>query len=313
MILYSPYLVALALIVAVIIDWFLGEPKKWHPLVAYGHWASFVEKMLWQQQGDSPSRLPGVLALLMTIAIVLVPALTLHYVIVGLPFVYFLFSSVIVYLCIAPRSLKEHAQAIAAPLLAGDLPLAREKLSMIVSRDTQALSEAEISTAVCESILENGSDGIFAAMFWFVVAGIPGVVLYRAANTLDAMWGYKNERFLHFGWAAAKFDDLLNYLPARLVALSYALLGDFSSSIKCWSTQSREWKSPNAGPVMSAGAGALNIILGGKAQYDGEYQQRPELGCGNVASVKDISSALRLIQRTVFLWLTVVALLAISL
>ena len=123
-------------------------------------------------------------------------------------------GTIFLYLAIGASSLKTHAEAIANALDAQDIPLARQKVSYIVSRDTSALDAESIARAGVESVLENGSDAVFAAMFWFVVGGAPGVVLYRLSNTLDAMWGYKNERFINFGWAAARFDDCLNYIPA---------------------------------------------------------------------------------------------------
>ncbi|WP_177316845.1 cobalamin biosynthesis protein, partial [Burkholderia ubonensis] len=127
----------------------------------------------------------------------------------------------------------------------------------------------------------------------------------------DAMWGYRTPRFLTFGWAAARIDDLLNWAPARLTAASYALLGDTASAWRCWRTQARHWDSPNAGPVMAAGAGSLNVQLGGPAVYHGELEHRPVLGAGSPASAAHIVAALSLVTRTLALWLALLVASAI--
>ncbi|MND94303.1 cobalamin biosynthesis protein [compost metagenome] len=189
-----------------------------------------------------------------------------------------------------------------------DLAQARLRVGYLVSRETAELDETAVARAATESVLENGSDAVFAALFWFVVAGAPGVVLYRLSNTLDAMWGYRNERFERFGWAAARIDDVLNYLPARLVALTYALLGKTRLALQCWRTQAPAWDSPNAGPVMAAGAGALGVQLGGAAVYHGELHERAQLGEGPAADADAIERGWRLVRHGVWLWLLVLCL-----
>jgi adenosylcobinamide-phosphate synthase len=156
-------------------------------------------------------------------------------------------------------------------------------------------------------LLENGNDAVFGTLFWFIVAGAPGAVLFRLANTLDAMWGYRTPRFLAFGCVAARIDDGLNWIPARLTASSYALLGNTRLAWCCWRSQAPAWSSPNAGPVMSAGAGALGLALGGAACYDGVMEDRPPLGTGRVASAADIGRAWRLVAGTTALWVGVLS------
>ncbi|MCL4104048.1 UNVERIFIED_CONTAM: hypothetical protein GTU68_034910 [Idotea baltica] len=239
------------------------------------------------------------------IALTLVPVFAVAYFTVRDSFLSHLVIVVGVYLVIAPRSLREHATAVSDALYAGSTADARFQLSRLVSRDTQSLDEQAISAACCESVLENGSDSIFAALFWFCIPSIIAHGNYEAINTLDAMWGYKNNRYLYFGWAVARTDDALNYCPARLVAFSYAILGNTRRAFHCWFTQAPLWKSPNAGPVMAAGAGSLNIVLGGSAMYDGNDQSRPTLGAGAPARPEDIERSLALVQRTLIMWLTI--------
>jgi len=228
---------------------------------------------------------------------------TLHAVSARSPGLALAMSAVVLYLAVGHRSLSDHAQPIASALESQDLPAARTAVGRVVSRDTAALDATQVAGAATESVLENGCDAVFGALFWFVLLGAPGAVLYRLANTLDAMWGYRTPRYARFGWAAARIDDVLNYVPARLTAVAYAVCGDARRAWHCWRTQGHTWKSPNAGPVMAAGAGAISVRLGGAAPYHGNWSERPVLGEGATPDVASIRAALRLVRRGVFAWL----------
>ncbi|HEV8078951.1 MAG TPA: adenosylcobinamide-phosphate synthase CbiB, partial [Marinobacter sp.] len=210
------------------------------------------------------------------------------------------------YFAISLRGLAEHGLAVAEPLQLGELNAAREQVSRIVSRQASALDEQGVAAAATESMLENGADAVFASLFWFLVGGIPGVVVHRAVNTLDAMWGYRSPRFLYFGRAAARLDDVMGWVPARLTALTYTLLGDRKLAWRCWRQQAPQWDSPNAGPVMAAGAGALNVKLGGPSPYAQGVKQRPYLGGMNPANANSIQAAIALVRHGTWLWLVVI-------
>lgn len=288
-------------VMALLLDRLLGEPKRWHPLVGLGWCADALERGF-NRQGRA-----GVGAGLLAVLLLLVPLMTLAVAVSWLPsLVWMVLSTVVLWLAIGHRSLVEHGMAVYRPLVAADLAEARERAGMMVSRDTRSLDEAGIATATTESLLENGADAVFASLFWFLVAGLPGLVLHRVVNTLDAMWGYRSPRYSRFGRVAARLDDVLNWIPARLTALGYALAGQTRLALRCWRTQAPSWDSPNAGPVMAAGAGALGIRLGGGAPYHEGWRERPVLGSGAAADAGTISRALAVIQRSLVLWLVVV-------
>jgi len=293
-----------SLAAALLLDRLLGEPRRRHPLAGFGKLASWLEARLYGSAAATPAvrRSRGVVA----VAILLIPLVWLATLLAALPSVGVAAGVVFLYLAIGQRSLAEHAQRVLDALQAGDLALARRQVGMMVSRDTGDMQPPDIARAAVESVLENGNDAVFGALFWFLVAGAPGAVLYRLSNTLDAMWGYRSERYLHFGWAAARLDDLLNFIPARLTALTYALLGRAGTALACWRSQARQWESPNAGPVMAAGAGSLGVSLGGPASYHGRVETRPPLGRGADAAPGDIARAIALVRRGVWLWLAVV-------
>jgi len=291
--------VALLSVAGVALDALLGEPKRNHPLVAFGRFAERLEQRF--NSAGRGWRSHGVTAWFIAV----IPLTILATLLSWLPYIGWLFEIAALYCALGLRSLGEHVEPVAQALRADDLDEARRRVGYLVSRQTTELDSTEVARAATESVLENGSDAVFAAIFWFVLFGAPGVVLYRLSNTLDAMWGYRNARFERFGWAAAKIDDLLNYIPARLVALTYALLGKTRLALRCWRTQAPKWDSPNAGPVMAAGAGALGVELGGAAIYHGELHQRPQLGEGAPADADSIDRGWRLVQRGVWLWLLI--------
>ena len=287
----------LAAVAAVALDRLLGETKRFHPLVGFGALANAVERLL---NRGALRRLSGVLAWSLTV----LPWVALAFWAKRYDVYGWLLDVVLLYLALGGRSLVEHAERVATDLAAGDLPAAREHVGWIVSRDTSVLDESGVAKACVESTLENGNDAVFGALFWFMLFGGAGAVFFRLANTLDAMWGYKTERFLHFGWAAARIDDLINYIPARLTAVSYALFGNTRRAFACWRRQAPHWESPNAGPVMSAGAGSLGLALGGAEIYHGQREERPTLGEGRPARGEDIARAVHLLRCSTALWLT---------
>ncbi|MEQ5833864.1 adenosylcobinamide-phosphate synthase CbiB [Marinobacter sp. NFXS9] len=295
-------------LLAVLLDHWLGEPRRWHPLVAYGRWVSRVEQALNRAPGSISNGVAGVLILTVPITgfAWLVTAVTPE------PLLLIL-EVVVLWLAMSLRGLAEHGQAVAVELEKGDLPAAREAVGRIVSRKTEALDDTGVATAATESMLENGADAVFASLFWYLVAGLPGVVLHRMVNTLDAMWGYRNERFNRFGRCAARLDDVMNVIPARLTALTYALVGQTRRAWLFWQAQGRSWESPNAGPVMAAGAGALGVSLGGAAPYSEGLRQRPVLGDGPAATADSIRASIRLVYRGVALWLIATVLLSVIL
>jgi adenosylcobinamide-phosphate synthase len=286
----------LAAIAGAGLDRLLGEVKRWHPLVGFGALANAIERAF---NRGAWRRASGFLAW----ALIVLPCAALAFWATPHNVPGWTVDVFLLYLALGGRSLAEHAARVAADLAAGDLAAARQHVGWMVSRDTCELDESGVAKACVESTLENGNDAVFGALFWFALLGGPGAVLFRLANTLDAMWGYKNERFLQFGWAAARIDDVLNYIPARLTALSYAVFGKTRIALASWRAQAPSWESPNAGPVMAAGAGSLGLALGGSAIYHGQLEARPTLGQGRPASGADIARALQLVRRSLVLWL----------
>jgi adenosylcobinamide-phosphate synthase len=308
----------------VALDAVLGEPRRAHPLVAFGRFAKRLEQGLNPDRDVLPaiagganrpagraalaSRVMGVIAWCLAV----VPPVALLVVLTrSLPLAWaWALHAASLWFALGARSLVDHIAPVEAALAARDLVHARALTSRVVTRDLSEADEPAIARAAVESALENGNDAIFGALFWFAVAGGPGALAFRLVNTLDAMWGYRTPRLVFFGWAAARLDDVANYVPARLTALTYALCGDFRTAVRCWRTQAHAWESPNAGPVMASGAGSLNVACGGVARYHGINEPRPVLGAGLPPGARDVGRALDLIRRSIAVWLAAFVLLA---
>jgi adenosylcobinamide-phosphate synthase len=209
---------------------------------------------------------------------------------------------------LAQRSLDDHVRAVAHPLLRGDVAMGRAAVAQIVGRDTGSLDEAGIAVAATESLAESFCDGVVAPALWFLVAGLPGLLVCKAVNTADSMIGHRDARHLHFGWAAARADDLVNYVAARLAGLLLCLAG-----MGGWRTMLRDARyhaSPNGGWPEAAMAGVLERRLGGPVSYDGEPAHRAWLGDGPAPGAADLLRALGVYRRACLLMWVMIGVLA---
>ncbi len=271
------------LLTAILLDLALGDPR-WlpHPVVGIGRLIALLDQYLYR---TIPSkRLAGIILLVSTVlaaaaaaAVLIEAGYLLH------PLAGFLTAAIIAYTCLAARSLHLESAVVAAALVRGDLPEARRLLSRIVGRDTAGLDEGDIWRALVETVAENTSDGIIAPLFWLTLTGPVGAIAYKAVSTLDSMVGYRNDRYRQFGWASARMDDLLNFVPARLTALLMILAAPLTGlsmqgALTVTLRDRLKHPSPNSGHPESAAAGALGVRLGGTSHYSGVISHKEFIG-----------------------------------
>ena len=299
----------LLLPLAFLLDLLLGDPQWFpHPVRLVGKLASSTEA-LFRGMTFLPLRMAGALTVAMVITSTVVTVLAVEVLAFVLhPIVGIAVSVLLLYFAIAPRDLYDHAAAVRNALRAGDLELARRKVAMMVGRDTLTLDEEGVARATVESVAENTSDGVSAPLFYGLL-GPAGAWLYKASNTLDSMFGYRNERYREFGWASARFDDFMNYLPSRLTVLAVAAAAfilrlDPQGAFRAVKAGARLHESPNAGYPEAAFAGALGVTLGGQRSYGGVTKAVPTLGLRNGAMDADtITRAMRLMYAASALFL----------
>jgi len=274
---------ALIVTAAVLLDWLLGDPRWFpHPVVQIGRLIIFLEKRL--RRLTANERLGGLLLLILTVGITAgTAALLLKGAYALSPSAGIVVAVILSWSCLAARSLQRESGLVARALASGDLPGARKYLSHIVGRDTAGLAEEEIWRGAVETVAENSSDGVIAPLLFLMLGGPVLGLAYKAVNTLDSMVGYKNERYLHFGRASARFDDLANLIPARLTGLLMMLAAPLLglSLPGAWRTMRRDGRnhsSPNSGIPEAAAAGALGVQLGGANSYFGRPVVKPTIG-----------------------------------
>ncbi|WP_246789752.1 adenosylcobinamide-phosphate synthase CbiB [Bradyrhizobium sp. CCBAU 51765] len=308
-----------AMAVAMAVDALLGWPPSLfarigHPVTWLG-WLIAAIDSAWNRASDPPAlrRAAGVAGALVVIALSvalgwglqsLLPSGWSRIVAVG----------ILAWPLVALRSLHDHVAAVAEPLRAGDIAAARDAVSRIVGRDPAALDEAGIARATIESLAENASDGIVAPVFWGALFGLPGILGYKAINTLDSMIGHRSERHEAFGWAAARIDDVANFIPARATGFLFVLLAPHrSEALSCMTRDARRHRSPNAGWPEAAMAGGLGVRLSGPRIYHGSATDEPWLNEGaRDPRAADIDEALTLYRRAMLLLAGVLAILAFA-
>lgn len=276
-------------------DLLLGDPRRGHPVAAFGRSAAAVEHRLWRDH-----RGWGALHTLVCAggaaggAALAARALRRH------PAARIALTAAATWSVVGGTSLGREARAIGGALAAGDVELARERLPRLCGRDPHSLDGPRIARAVVESVAENTSDAVVGALVWGALAGVPGLVGFRAVNTLDAMVGHKSPRHLRYGWASARLDDLAGWPGARLTAvLAVAAGGRPEDALRAWRADASSHPSPNAGPVEASFAGALGVRLGGTLAYGGRVEHRPVLNGARGRDVEsaDIERAVRLSRR----------------
>lgn len=284
---------AAGLLLGFVLDRALGDSRRWHPVAGFGRLAEAVERGLY-----ADSRARGVVhtAVLVGGAVLTGAAAERA---ASRPVARAMLTTAATWAVLGGRSLEREADRVRLHLAAADLPRARRQLTHLVGRDTRGLGAAEITRAVIESVAENTSDAVVAPLAWGSVAGVPGLLGYRAANTLDAMVGHRSARYESFGWAAARFDDLVNLPGSRLagVLTLAAHPGHAKPAWRAWRCQAASHPSPNAGVVEAAFAGALGIRLGGTNRYGDRTEERAVMGWGRAGQPRDIVRAIRLARR----------------
>jgi adenosylcobinamide-phosphate synthase len=275
-------------------DQVFGDPRRAHPVAGFGTTAAWLESRSYEDR-----KIPGLVHTGALVGAAAGLGVALERLIAGRAAITVIATAAATWAVLGGGSLSQEATTIAGQLRTNDLSAARDQVRHLVGRDTAELSAGEVARATVESLAENASDAVVAPLIWGAIAGLPGLLGYRAANTLDAMIGHRSPRYLRFGWAAARLDDLTNWLPARVTALlaaAWAPLvdGTAKKAINVARRDSAQHPSPNAGVVEAAFAGALDVRLGGRNSYSGAIEDRGILGNGRAVEVADIARASRL-------------------
>lgn len=301
-----------ALVLGYLLDLAIGDPERFsHPVRWIGRLISGLENLLLRpDHGARRKKAAGAVLALSTVFVVYSVSLLVLYISYEVsPYLCFALSAFFVWTGLSTRSLAQEARGVLKALETGGLEAARGRLSRIVGRDTQSLSEGEVLRATVETVSENTSDGVVAPLFYLAAGGPALMMAYKAVNTLDSMVGYRNERYRDFGWFSARLDDAANYVPARLsgalaVTAAFILGYNWKSSVKVLLRDGRKHPSPNSGVPEAAFAGALGVRLGGTSTYGGIASAKPHIGDeARPFTPQAVEMSIRLMWATAFLML----------
>jgi adenosylcobinamide-phosphate synthase len=285
---------AIGLLVGLAADGIVGDPRRGHPVAIFGRVAQLAERLSYRDNKISGAVYTAALSGTVVAAGMVVERLVRRH-----PLAQIATTALVTWTVLGGASLAEQGTAIGQELDSGDIAAARRRLPNLCGRDPDLLDQAGLSRAAVESVAENTSDAVVAPLAWGAIAGVPGLLGYRAVNTLDAMIGYRSDRYRRFGWASARLDDLVNLVPSRLAAILTALCapvvgGSASGAWRTWRRDASAHPSPNAGQVEAAFAGALEIRLGGRVRYRHGVEDRPVLGGGRNPDAGHVTRAVEL-------------------
>ncbi|MHB8741559.1 MAG: cobalamin biosynthesis protein CobD/CbiB [Sulfuricaulis sp.] len=291
--------ILIAVLLAIALDHLIPDRQGFKPFVWYRDWAESIEERF-----NGGKRVHGLGAVILGTFPILVGVALIHYVLGQIGWIFrFVFDVLVLYLCVDIQRLGKTASAVSYALESGDLNEADENLQDLTGKGAPEITESAIARAAVEGVLKQGNSLIVSPIFWFILFGPVGAVLQRLSCILDSLWGHRYERFAEFGWAAARFDDLLGWIPARITALSYALMGSFEDALHCWRKRVGVWSDINSGPLLASGFGAMHMQIC-EAEDEGEFEERlSELTV--IPDAGHVRRALALIWRVLLLWLVV--------
>jgi len=297
----------IAIILAVVLDRYLPDRQGIKPFTWYRDWAESIEERF-----NGGKRTHGIGAVLLATVPILLGMLLVRYVLGELSGVLrFAFDVFVLYLCLDIYRLGHTANAVSESLEAGNVAEANGHLKELSGKGTAEQTEAAVARATVETVLKQGNSFVVSPLFWFLLLGPFGAVLQRLSCILDLLWGHRYERFAEFGWAAARFDDLLGWVPARITAVSYALMGSFEDALHCWRRRMGVWSDINSGPLLASGFGAMHMQSCEALPEEGDYEPRPA-DLSVIPDAGHVRRAVALVWRVLLLWFAIGALMEIA-
>jgi len=297
--------ILITVLLAVLLDRLVPDRQGFQPFLWFRDWAESIEEHF-----NGGKRLQGVGATLLATLPIVVAVVLVRYVLGEIGWILrFAFDVVALYLCLDVYRLGKTANAVAESLEAGDANEANHQLRELTGKESPDVNEANISRMAVEAVLRQGNALVVSPIFWFILLGPFGAVLQRLASILDMMWGHRYERFVEFGWAAARFDDLLGWVPARITAISYALMGSFEDALHSWRRRIGVWSDINSGPLLASGLGAMHMQSYEISADASEFEDR-SVEFAIVPDAGHVRRAVALVWRVLLFWLAIGVLMA---